>query len=291
MIVQASKLFEADGSTDQNYAYWLSGRQQIQKPLNGLQLIQQSLHIFEPVTIQERVQAGLYITFNTVSGPEKLQNTSPIQVLPIYEDAQVDWEVTQQQNFNWVQVFISWEQLASITGETVEHTQMFFKRNLKKPMGSPLSLTLTRALSQEFKALMQREGKQLVLVGKLYSLVLQTIEHVQIQQHISRCEDCQKKLFKCQNNIEKELFESNDALAKEAGLTVTALELGFAVITGMSIAEYQIEVAFRRALAQPNDGQSLAHRLTADTGWTKQDIEKACLKRFGVMSHQLGSMQ
>lgn len=291
MIVQASQLFEADGMTNQSYAYWLSGRQQVQKPLLGLHLIQQQLHVFEAVTIQEQVSAGVYITFNTAGTSGKVQSTSPIQVLPVYEDAQVDWEVTHEAQFNWIQLHISWSQLASITGESEQQVQAFFKRHVSNETGTPLTLTLTSALNREFNQLIQREGKQLALVGKLYNVILQTIEHVQIQHHIQQCNDCQKKLYSSQNAIEAEQFSSTDALAKQVGLTQTALELGFTVITGMSIAEYQIEVAFRRAMAQPKNGQSLANRLTKDTGWTQQDIEKACLKRFGVMSHQLGSMQ
>ncbi|WP_067214609.1 hypothetical protein [Marinomonas gallaica] len=291
MIVQAIDLFEETGKVSQRYAYWLSGHQQIKQPLSGLRLVQQQFHIFEPLTIQEHVAAGVYITFNTVSPLNKLQNTTPIQVLPVYEDAQVDWEVTQESKFSWSQIFMTWEQLASITGESIAQVKAFFTRHVSKETGTPKSLTLTRTLSQEFNRLMQRDGKQLALVGKLYNLVLQTIEHIQVQSHIQQCPDCQKKLFESQNIIEADQFASTDDLAEQVGLTHTALELGFAVITGMSIGEYQIEIAFRRALAQPNNNQSLASRLTADTGWTQQDIEKACLKRFGVMSHQLGSMQ
>ncbi|SBS26244.1 hypothetical protein MAQ5080_00465 [Marinomonas aquimarina] len=291
MIVQASQLFEADGMTDQRYAYWLSGRQQVQKPLPEVQLIQQQLHVFEPVTIQEQVQAGVYITFNTTGSANKVANSTPIQVLPVYEAAQVDWEVSQEAQFNWTQLYISWSQLAAITGENPQQVQAFFKRRVSNDTGTPFSLTLTSALHHEFSLLMKRDSKQLAIVGKIYNIILQTLEHVQIQHHISQCDDCQKKLYASQNALEAEPFNSTDALAKQVGLTQTALELGFSVITGMSIGEYQIEVAFRRALAQPHTGQSLVNRLTADTGWTQQDIEKACLKRFGVMSHQLGSMQ
>ncbi|CUB02407.1 hypothetical protein [Marinomonas fungiae] len=291
MIVQASQLFEANGETNQSYAYWLSGHQHVQKPLSGLHLIQQQLHVFEPVTVQEQVRAGVYITFNTSGALGKLQNASPIQVLAVYENAQVDWEVTHEAQFNWTQLYISWQQLSNITGEGVQQVQAFFIRHVSKETGTPLNLTLTSTLNTEFNRLLEREGKQLALVGKLYNLILQTIEHVQIQQHINQCDECHKKLYACQNAIEAEQFNTADNLAKQVGLTQTALELGFTVITGMSIGEYQIEVAFRRALAQPHNGQTLANRLTADTGWNKHEIEKACLKRFGVMSHQLGSMQ
>lgn len=291
MIVQANQLFEADGTTAQNYAYWLSGRQQQQKPLEGLHFTRQQLHVFHPVTIQEQVLAGIYITFNTDEKSKKSQSSSSVQVLSVYEDALVDWEVSHESQFNWTQIFISWPQLAAITGEKIAQVQAFFRRHVSKQTGTPLQLTLTSVLSDEFNLLVDRESKQLALVGKLYNLILQTIEHIQIQQHIQKCEECQTKLYASQNAIEAEQAISAEALAKHVGLTQTALELGFTVITGMSLAEYQIEVAFRRALQRPNDGQTLVNRLTADTGWTKQDIEKACLKRFGVMSHQLGSMQ
>lgn len=291
MIVQASHLFEADGTTKQSYAYCLSGRQQVQKPLLGLHLIQQQLHVFEPVTIQERVSAGVYITFNTGGASRKAQGASAAQIIAVYEDTQVDWEVAHEAQFNWLQLYISWHQLAAITGENEQQVKAFFKRYVSNITGTPLTLSLTTVLNHEFSLLTQREGKQLALVGKLYNVILLTLEHLQIQHHIHQCDDCQKKLYNSQNIIEAEQFSSSEALAKQVGLTQTALELGFSVITGMSIAEYQIEVAFRKVLAQPQLGQSLATRLTTETGWTQQDIEKACLKRFGVMSHQLGSMQ
>ena len=291
MILQAKDLFEETGCVNAIYASYLAGQQKLLKPLQDLHFIQQQLHDLQPVVIQEQVKAGVYITFDTATIHHKLQEASPVQVLPVYEDALVDWEVTRKTCFSWTQIYIGWDQLAAITGEKVEHVQNFFQRHVSNKTGAPLNLTLTQALANDFNQLIHRQGKQLVLVGKLYDVVLQTVEHIQIQHHISQCDDCQKKLFTAQNQIEANHYLSSEEMAKSIGLTQTALEIGFTAITGMTVGEYQIEVAFRKAMAQPHSGLSLANRLTADTGWTKQDIEKACLKRFGVMSHQLGSMQ
>lgn len=289
MIVQTSKLFEETGMVSQTYAHWLSGNQQIKQPLLGLHLLQQQLQIFEPLTIQDQVKAGLYITFNTLGQQGTQQRAAPVQILPIYEDTQVAWEVTHESKFSWHQIYISWEQLSAITSDPITQIKDFFIRRTDKQTG--VSLALTRTLSQTFNDLLQGDGKQLALVGKLYSVSLQAIEQVQIQHHIQQCSECQKKLFNSQNLIEAAPLTSVEDLAEQVGLTSTALELGFIIITGMNLSEYQIEIAFRRALAQPNCGESLVSRLTADTGWTAQDIEKACFKRFGVMSHQLGRMQ
>ena len=292
MQIQANELFDDMGSVAQAHCRWLTGSQIVKAPMEGLTLIQQSINARQPVTIQELISAGIYITFNGESSISKADDVHSIQVLPVYQDTIVDWSVTEMKSFNWVQVFISWEHLAQVTGESIAQAQHFFMRQVSKETGKALDLPKTQALSRDLNSLLGQEGKRLALVGKLYSLVFQLIEHIQVRHHLSQCEGCQKKLFKSQNMLEAGIKTSDADLAQTVGLTLTALELGFVMISGMTLEEYQIEVAIRRALSSRlTHGQSLAKQINADTGLAHRDIEKACLKRFGVMSHQLGSMQ
>ncbi|MBM6550495.1 hypothetical protein [Marinomonas ostreistagni] len=291
MILQASELFDEAGVIVSTCARWLSGYQRVKAPLSGLKLIQQTLQISQPVTIQEHISAGVYFTFNTAHSEHHTDEVTAIQVQPVFQDSVVDWEVAQPKNFAWIQLFISWEQLATVTGEPVAQAQSFFARHVGQETGASLALPQTQALSKDLHHLLAQEGKQLALIGKLYSVIFQFIEHIQIRSHLAKCEGCQKKLFNSQNLLESDTKYSAQQLAKEVGLTLTALELGFPIIANMTVPEYQIEVAIRKALSQQGSGVSLAKRINADTGLAKQDIEKACLKRFGVLSHQLGSMQ
>lgn len=292
MQIQANELFDSVGAVDQAYSQWLTGSQIVKAPMEGLKLIQQSVRVHQPVTIQEQIDAGVYITFNSTSGIRNADNIETVQVLPVYQDALVDWSATEATSFHWVQIFMSWEQLAQVTGESVSQAQRFFTHQVSNETGKPLDLPKTHALSNDLNSLLSQEGKRLALVGKMYSLVFQLIEHIQVRHHLSQCEGCQKKLYQSQNMLEADVKTSDVTLAHTVGLTLTALEVGFVIIAGMRLEEYQIEVAIRRALSNHStEGQSLVKRINADTGMPHQDIEKACLKRFGVMSHQLGSMQ
>ena len=291
MILQASELFDETGVIVSTCARWLTGFQRVKAPMSGLKLIQQSIQVHQPITIQEQVEAGIYFTFNTTQLSDQAGDVIDIQVQPIFEVAEVNWQAQRAKSFSWVQLYISWEQLAAITGESIAQAQRFFLRQVDEEVGTPLLLPQTQALTKDLHHLLGQEGKQLALIGKLYSVIFQFIEHLQIREHLSKCEGCQKKLFNSQNKLESDAKMPMAQLAIEVGLTLTALELGFPIITNMSVHEYQVEVAIRKALAQQGSGQSLAHRINADTGLATQDIEKACLKRFGVLSHQLGSMQ
>lgn len=290
MILQANDLFDAAGNIKQQHQACLKGFQSVKKPLQGLHITKQQLDVLSPLTIQEQVAAGVYFTFNTLF---ELGETDSMQVMPVYQSAEVEWHVNEASEYSWTQIYIDWSQLAAITGEDIELVKVFFKRQISHETGANLSLLSTRALIHEFNQLANHAGKHLSTTGKLYSLILQCIENIQIHRHITQCEDCHKKLYAVQNRIEVNTSTPPriNELAAQSGLTPTALEIGFQIITGMSVSEYQIECAFRKALASTDRNETLAHKLTAEMGWTQQDIEKACLKRFGVMTHQLGSMQ
>lgn len=291
MILQASDLFDETDAIVSRYARWLTGSQRIRTPANGLTLIEQTITTHQPITIEETVAAGVYFTFTMDQAGHPFDQFDTLQIQPILEASTVQWQVDTPKTFAWIQLYISWEQLATLTRESISQTQRFFLRHTGEDQSRPIQLPNTCALTQDIRHLLQHDGKRLGLIGKLYNVVFDAIEHVQVQRHISRCDGCQQKLFQAQNLLESNTTLSTAQLAHDVDLSVTALELGYVVITQMTLNEYQIEVAIRQALHQTTSGLSLARRINEGTGMASHDIEKACLKRFGVLSHQLGGMQ
>ena len=294
MYIPADKLFDTNGQIAHQWSQLVAGKRTEKTPAAApIKLSQQSTFVKQAITIEENVASGLYITFTHDSENLIAENVTNIQITPVYQDATVDWSVNEARAFHWSQVYLTWALLAQITGESEHNAKHFFQQRVASETGGSITLVATMDLVRDLKALLNQNGKSLAFTGKLYSVLFQTIEHIQISNHLQNCENCQKKLFSSQNLLETNFKLTTPSLAKSVGLSCTAIELGFPIITGMTLTEYQIETAVRKAMAKQTSSTTLdlAKLITAETGLAQADVEKACVKRFGVMSHQLGSMQ
>ncbi len=294
MRISADTLYETNGQIADHWSKFVSGSRHIKAAATAsIQLIQQSTYVKQAITIEENLAPGLYLTFTHDEETYTAHNIVSAQVTPVYEAATVDWSVTQKQTFHWSQIYLTWELLAQVTGEQLENVMHFFKQRVAMETGGAFNLTVSSDLVEDLSAVFSQQGSNLAFTGKLYSTLFQVIEHIQVTNHLSQCENCQKKLFSGQNLLEANFKLTAKTLARNVGLTRTALEIGFPIITGMTLTEYQIEAAIRKAMSKQSSDTSLdlAKLITAETGLAQADVEKACVKRFGVMSHQLGSMQ
>lgn len=294
MHIPADKLFDTNGQIAHQWSQLVSGKRVEKVPAAAqIKLSQQTTYVKQAITIEENLAAGLYITFTHDSENLIAENVTNIQITPVYQDATVDWSVNDARAFHWSQIYLTWELIAQITGESSQNAKHFFQQRVATETGGSITLAVTTDLIQDLKAVLEHQGRNLAFTGKLYSILFQTIEHIQVSNHLANCENCQKKLFSSQNLLETNFKLTTKSLAKSVGLTCTAIELGFPIITGMTLTEYQIETAVRKAMAKQTSCTTvdLAKLITAETGLAQADVEKACVKRFGVMSHQLGSMQ
>lgn len=294
MQLTANELFNDNGKVAQQWAHFIVGERVIKQPSHGLRFTRQSTYIQRALTIKQGLKAGVYITLSHTRDTTGTNSIKSIQVTPVYLDTVVNWSAEGEQAFHWSQIFIEWDLLNQVTGELPHKAEHFFERvtSFHTDTGDSLELLPTTAIRSDFTAVLSQESKGLALAGKLYGLIFQIIEHIQINHHLAHCEGCQHKLFKSQNLLESRPKLTSKELARLCGLTQTAIEIGYPLIIGMTLEEYQIEVAIRKALTEAHEHtpKELSHKIEIQTGLDANEIEEACLKRFGVMSHQLSGI-
>ncbi|MBR7887807.1 AraC family transcriptional regulator [Marinomonas sp. A79] len=292
MHVNMRDVYKADGSVKEDLTPWLSGHRHHTSLLPNLEWLDQSIQCQQSISLHETAQAGLYFS---LLAQDDIRSVDDIQTIQITHQARtVSGDVTLKpgQHTSLMQARISPALLAAVLGETEDHILQHFSAmtaSLSNEKGI-IQLPITPRTTALIQPILTHSGHAISLAGHLYTLIFSIIEQLQMLSHLSKCEDCQSKLFQAQNLLETPNFTSLNIrrLAQQVGLNAEALAIGFHLITGQTIEHYCLPSRIQSAAAQIRQNPASKQEIVSQSGFSDAQFEAAFIEHFGVYSHQYG---
>lgn len=290
MQIDICDVYNNAGGITEEAAPWLSGHKQLLTLLPNLQLLNQHLSGNTDILIHEEAQPGLYFSFLGTRPIKTIKNIDTIQISYQPKNISGHFFIEKGNEHSLLQARISSAHLAAVLGETEDQIIQHFSAmqdNLRNE-NAVISLPITERITNTIQPILAHEGHSISLAGHLYSLIFTLIEQLQMLNHLSQCEDCQRKLFHAQNLVETPEHDVLDIkhLAQKVGLNTDALAIGFNLIAGQSIESYCTRNRIKFAAAQLRQDPASKHHIVAQSGFSEDQFEAAFIKHFGVSSHQ-----
>ncbi|BFM48877.1 AraC family transcriptional regulator [Marinomonas sp. THO17] len=294
MQIHMLDIYDTQGQVRESVEAALSGHKQAYALLPNLHLLNQHIHAKQSMSIHEVAQAGLYFSFLGHKAIRSVQDIESVQIH--YQASPLSGEFSMQkgQQQSLLQVRIAPSLLAAVLGETEEQVIQHFSLMQKAlaDNGAPIRLPITHKIEQILKPVLTHKGSSISLAGQIYGVIFTLIEQLQMLNHLSRCEDCQSKLFHAQNLIEAQEQDtlSISSLAEQVGLNDEALTIGFYLIVGQSIESYCMQSKIKYAAARLREDPSAKSHIVAESGFSEAQFEAAFIKHFGVSSQHYGQI-
>ncbi|RBO82283.1 helix-turn-helix transcriptional regulator [Marinomonas aquiplantarum] len=294
MQVHMQDIYDNQGQVKEPVADVLSGHKHLLSLLPNLTLLNHHIQAQQDVTLEEEAQAGLYFSF---LGTQAIRTVEDIQSVQIrYQASPISghFEMAKGQQQSLLQIRISPNLLASVLGETEDQIIQHFS-SMQKALsdnGMTISLPMTTKTKQIIAPVLAHNGHSISLAGHIYSVIFTLIEQLQMLSHLSRCEDCQSKLFHAQNLIEAPEHDkiTVQKLATLTGLNTEALMIGFYLVVGQSIESYCTQSKIKYAAARLRQDPTAKSHIVAESGFSEDQFEAAFIKHFGVSSHHYGQI-
>lgn len=283
-------VYDNTGKTKKEMADSLVGHKHLVTLLPNLQLLNQHLYSKTDISIHEEAEPGLYFSF---LGKAPIKTTGDIDSVQVaYQTEIVSGHVVMKKNEqrSLLQIRISPAHLASVLGETEDQIIQHFTL-MRDNLGDDnqiIQLPFTEKAADVSQPTLSHQGHSISLAGHLYALIFTLIEQLQMLSHLSKCEDCQRKLYNAQNLIEVWEPEALDKkqLSQRIGLNPEALAIGFHLLVGQSIDNYWIQSRIKFAAAQLRQDPTEKGIIVAQSGFSEDQFEAAFIRHFGVSSHQ-----
>jgi AraC-like DNA-binding protein len=294
MQISMRDVYDTTGNIQEDVAQWLSGHKQALALLPNLHWLNQHLSSNTDLSIHEEAQSGLYFSF-LGNGPIKsAQDINSVQIAYQARPISGHFYIAKDEQYSLLQARISPAHLAAVLGETEEQIIQHFT-NMRDKLGNEnatIQLPVTGRTRSLIEPILAHKGHSISLAGHLYALIFTLIEQLQMLNHLSQCEDCQRKLFHAQNLIETPQHDALNIqhLAQQVGLNTEALAIGFNLIVGQSIEIYCTRSRIKSAAAKLRQDPSAKPFIVAQSGFSEDQFEAAFIQHFGVSSHQYGQI-
>ncbi|AEF54242.1 helix-turn-helix transcriptional regulator [Marinomonas posidonica] len=294
MQIHMQDIYDNQGQVKEPVADVLSGHKHRLALLPNLTLLNHHIHAQQTVTLQEEAPAGLYFSFLGTHAIHSVENIQSVQIHYQASPLSGHFEMEKGQQQSLLQIRISPSLLASVLGETEDQIIQHFSAMQKtlSDNGSTIGLPMTHKTRQILEPVLSHTSHSISLAGHIYSVIFTLIEQLQMLSHLSRCEDCQSKLFHAQNLIETPEHDSISIkkLAHLTGLNTEALTIGFYLIVGQSIESYCTQSKIKYAAARLRQDPTAKSHIVAESGFSEDQFEAAFIKHFGVSSHHYGQI-
>ncbi len=282
-------VYDINGMIKEEAASSLAGHRQQRHLLPNLRWLNQHLSAKTDVTLREEAERGLYFSLLSEKVIRSANDVETIQICYQPKNIQGEVFITKGQEYALLQAHISADHLAAVLAETENQIIQHFT-TMRDQLGNNngvISLCVTEKTRAIIDALLSHEGQSISLAGHVYSLIFTLIEQLQIQSHLTRCENCQSKIFKAQNFLEMPDYDvlNIPQLARLVGLNTTALLVGFQLFVGQSIDSYYRLGRIKCAAALLREDPSAKSYIVAQSGFSEAQFEAAFIKQFGISSH------
>ena len=294
MQIHMLDIYDKQGQVRDSVSQALSGHKQAHALLPNLHLLNQHIHAKQDLAIHEVAKAGLYFSFLGHQAIRSVQDIDSVQIHYQASPLSGEFSMAKDQQQSLLQIRITPSLLAAVLGETEDQVIQHFS-TMQKTLadnGAPIALPMTSKTEQLLKPVLAHNGHSISLAGHIYGVIFTLIEQLQMLNHLSRCEDCQSKLFHAQNLIEAQEQDklSIANLAQKVGLNNEALTIGFYLIVGQSIESYCMQSKIKYAAARLREDPSAKSHIVAESGFSEAQFEAAFVKHFGVSSQYYGQI-
>lgn len=294
MQLNMHDLYDSKGKVKAEMAASLTGHKHLSALLPNLQLLNQHLHSSTDIVIEEEAQAGLYFSFLGTGPINSIQDIQSVQISYQPKNLHGSLAMKKDDQLSLLQIRITPSHLASVLGETEDHVIQHFSL-MKEKLGNDngvIQLPFTEKMANISQPIFSHNGHSISLAGQVYAVIFNLIEQLQMLNHLSECESCQRKLFQAQNLIEALEHEALDLkhLAQRVGLNTEALAIGFYLIVGQPLDSYWQSSRIKFAAAKLRQNPTEKGNIVAQSGFSEAQFEAAFIQHFGVSSHQYGQI-
>ncbi|GAA0833046.1 hypothetical protein GCM10009112_20850 [Marinomonas arenicola] len=292
--VNLHEAYDSQGDTISHLSDIIGGHKRHISLLPNLKVIDQHLSCHSDTLFTEQAQQGLYFSLVGTKPIIDSDDIDSIQISYQAQDIVGDFAMAEGEEKSLFQIHVTTELLASLFNETEEQVIQYFS-NLFASInqdGPLISLPVTEKNRAVCRLMLAYQRQTLSLIGHVYSCIFTFVDQLKMLNHLSRCEDCQQKVFQAQNLLESPDHGKLeiDQLAHRVGLNSEALTLGFQHLVGQSVERYGMHSRMQYAAAMLRQDPHSKSSVVAKSGFTESQFEAAFVQHFGVSSHQYGQI-